>query len=254
MVRIVHTADLHFDSPFAGFPAAVAARRKDEQRQTFTRIIHAVKEMSADVLLIAGDLFDSRFISASTISFFREAFSEIYDTPVLISPGNHDFFSNDSLYKSVNLGNNVHIFQNMLSSFQVGNAFIYGYGFAERFVRESPLESSLIHKHEAVGVLLMHGDISPKSDYNPIRTEVLSCTGVQYAALGHVHTYSGFCNAGRTTYAYPGIPECRHFDEPGIGGFICGEISTNSIDLSFVPSAITSTRSDPSPVKRPGIS
>ena len=74
MVRIVHTGDMHFDSPFAGLSPHVAACRKEEQSKTFLRIIKAVKENAADMLLIAGDVFDSRFISASTASFLREAF------------------------------------------------------------------------------------------------------------------------------------------------------------------------------------
>ncbi len=237
MVRIVHTGDMHFDSPFAGLSPHVAALRKEEQRKTFIRIIKAVKDTAADMLLIAGDVFDSRFVSASTASFLREAFAEIRETPILISPGNHDFLSADSLYNTVDFGQNVHVFGSTLSSIQIGECTVYGYGFAERFIHESALPDTFLHSGDTVGILLMHGDVSNQSDYNPIPPHTLASSGLHYAALGHVHTYSGLLKAGNTLYAYPGIPEGRHFDEPGHGGFIMGEISGEGADLSFVPAS-----------------
>ena len=237
MVRIVHTGDMHFDSPFAQLPSEVALMRREEQRETFMRIIMAVKENKADMLLIAGDVFDSRFVSASTTVFLREAFAEIQDTPIFIAPGNHDFLSPESLYKTVDFGENVHIFGNCISACNIGECTVYGYGFPERFIKKGVLDSSFKHKKGTVGILLMHGDVSSESDYNPVSTEILEQSSLNYVALGHVHTYSGIRNAGETLYAYSGVPESRHFDEVGRGGIIIGDISETGNDLSFVPTA-----------------
>ncbi len=236
MVRIVHTGDMHFDSPFAALPPAVARLRKEEQRNTFLRILEAVRDYRADMLLIAGDMFDSRFVSAETIAFLREGFSGLSETAVFISPGNHDFLTEDSPYLTAALGKNVHLFRGNMEAVEVGDAVVYGYGFSTRFIKESVLRSRL-HEGEKAGILLLHGDIAAESDYNPISSSSLAESGVTYAALGHIHTFSGFSRAGETTYAYCGIPEGRHFDEEGKGGFIRGEISGKEAKMEFVPVA-----------------
>ncbi len=236
MVRIVHTGDMHFDSPFRALPASVAQLRKEEQRETFLRIVETVREKEADLLLLSGDVFDSRYVSPDTVSFLKEAFASIPKTAVLIAPGNHDFLAADSPYTQTDFGENVHIFGAQLESVEVGEAVVYGIGFGSRFQKESALPPFRMHKGDKIGILLMHGDVSSESEYNPIAPAALSESGVSYVALGHVHSFSGFCRAGDTVYAYPGIPEGRHFDEE-TGGFIYGEIDESGANLSFVPVA-----------------
>jgi len=237
MVRIVHTADMHFDSPFAALPASVARLRKEEQKGTFCRILDFVRENNADILLIAGDMFDSRYVSSDTIAFLQNGFAQIPDAKVFITPGNHDFLSSDSPYRTVNFGENVHVFNGDFEKVEVKDADIYGCGFSSRFVQNTLLPGSFRHTGNNPGILLMHGDIGTDSDYNPIAESSLSASGLSYAALGHVHSYTGICNAGDTKYAYCGIPEGRHFDEDGVCGFIYGEISADKTELSFIPSA-----------------
>ncbi len=236
MVRIVHTGDMHFDSPFAALPWGVAQLRKEEQRETFLRIIEAVREYKADILLIAGDMFDSRFVSMETIKFLKEAFSAIPDTAIFIAPGNHDFLSQDSPYYTENFGENVHIFSSEPEGVPVGDAVVYGFGFQSRFITKSALSAGM-SRGEKNAILLMHGDVAAESAYNPISLADLAESGFAYAALGHVHSYSGICHAGETAYAYCGIPEGRHFDEGEKGGFIRGEISDGDARLEFVPIA-----------------
>ena len=100
MVRIVHTGDMHLDSPFKGLPRGVAQLRKEEQRETFLRLMEETKAYHADILLIAGDLFDSRYVSGETVAFLKEAFSRIPETAVFVAPGNHDFLAEDSRYRT----------------------------------------------------------------------------------------------------------------------------------------------------------
>lgn len=233
MVRIVHTGDMHFDSPFAALPASVARLRKEELRGTFLRILEFVRTYHADVLLIAGDVFDSRFVSADTIVFLRKAFSSIRETSVFIAPGNHDYLVADSPYCTESFGENVHIFGTSFEAIEVGDACIYGCGFPSRFVNSSLLPPSFRHEGDKTGILLMHGDVGTESDYNPIPVAALSQSGLSYAALGHVHAFSGIYDANETKYAYCGIPEGRHFDEGGDCGIIYGEISGRETNLSF---------------------
>ncbi len=237
MIRFVHTGDMHFDSPFAALPASVARVRKEEQKRTFLRIIQAVQAYKADMLLISGDMFDAQYVSADTVSFLKKCFSEIRDVAVFVAPGNHDFLSEDSPYNRVDFGENVHVFGKTLERVEHREAVVYGFGFPSRFITESVLPAAGLHSGEKPGILLMHGDVGTESDYNPVSPSSLANCGCKYVALGHIHTYSGICYAGDTAYAYPGIPEGRHFDEPEKGGFILGEITGKEIKLEFIPVA-----------------
>ena len=62
----------------------------------------------------------------------------------------------------------------------------------------------------------MHGEVGvPGSQYNPISAEDLAASGMDYAALGHVHKACGLLKSGNTWYSWPGCPEGRGFDETG---------------------------------------
>ncbi len=235
MIRFVHAADMHFDSPFAALPSSVARVRKEEQKRTFKRIIEATRAYKADMLLIAGDMFDSRYVSSETVSFLKQCFSEIGDTAVFVAPGNHDFLSEDSPYKAVDFGKNVRIFGEVPEKVELEKATVYGFGFSRRFIYESVVPQKGMHSGDKPGILLTHGDVLSESDYHPISVSAIRESGLSYVALGHVHSHSGILYAGTTAYAYPGISEPRHFDEAGRGGFIYGEIDGKTAKYEFVP-------------------
>ena len=73
------------------------------------------------------------------------------------------------------------------------------------------------------------------SRYRSLTPEWLEKSGVDYAALGHVHEHRGVQHAGKTAYAYPGCPEGRGFDELGKKGFLFGTVDKGAVDLHFVP-------------------
>ncbi len=59
MLRFLHAADFHLDSPFAALPARQAAARRRESRETLARLADYVNTHGIDLVLLAGDLFDS---------------------------------------------------------------------------------------------------------------------------------------------------------------------------------------------------
>lgn len=237
MVKIVHTADMHFDSPFAALPMGVARLRKEELLGTFQRMIDFIKENNVEILLIAGDVFDSNYVSSDTLHFLKQSFAQIPDVGVFISPGNHDFLYAESPYKTVNFGANVFVFSQEFEKVTFKGIDIYGCGFSSRYCNNSLLPSDFRHEGENPGILLMHGEIGANSDYNPVWESLLENSLLSYAAFGHIHAYSGIQSAGKTRYAYSGTPEGRYFDEGNVCGFIYGEISEDNMALSFVPIA-----------------
>ena len=109
MVKILHTADLHLDSPFAGLSLDVAEEAREEQRNVFSEMMRYAGENSVDLVLIAGDLFDSKYITVRTKELVKGAFASL-SCPVVIAPGNHDPYTSNSFYRSGELPENVCVF------------------------------------------------------------------------------------------------------------------------------------------------
>ena len=92
MIKLLHAADLHLDSPFEGLGESKAAVRRTEQRQLLYRIAQLAHNEKVHLVLLAGDLLDSDSAYAETGEELVKALGGI-EAPVFISPGNHDFYS-----------------------------------------------------------------------------------------------------------------------------------------------------------------
>ena len=84
--------------------------------------------------------------------------------------------------------------------------------------------------------MCLHGDVGvPDSTYGPVTRQQIGNSGLAYLALGHIHQYSGVNREEKTSWAYPGCPEGRGFDELGDKGVLVGTVDEKGADLRFVP-------------------
>lgn len=238
-IKIVHAADLHFDTPFKDVGEMQSKINKEELKEVFINIINFCKKESVDILLLAGDIFDNFTISKETIYFMENTFKNIMNTRVFISPGNHDPFVSGSFYKMINWPDNVHIFKGSIEKVYINEleVNIWGSGFSDRYVKSSMLKNFNINDENKINIMVMHGEISSSKDgneYNPITVDEISKSGLDYIALGHRHSFSGINKELNTFYAYSGCPQGRGFDELGDKGIIYGFISKGFVDLDFV--------------------
>ena len=109
MLKLIHAADLHLDSPFEALGERKAAQRRSEQRGLLGRIVSLAGERQADALLLTGDLFDSADAYSETARCVASELGKA-PCPVFISPGNHDFYSLSSPWTRLELPENVHVF------------------------------------------------------------------------------------------------------------------------------------------------
>ena len=236
MIKILHAADFHMDSPFYSLPPEKSARRRREQRELLDRLASAAEDV--DLVLLAGDLFDSEASYWETTETLKRVFSAI-KAHIFIAPGNHDYYTARSPYAFMDLPSNVHLFKtSQLRSVELPelNARVWGAGFTAAG-SEALLKSFTVRASDLTEIMVLHGDIAANSRYNAISEADIARTGLDYLALGHVHTFSGIKKAGDTFYAYPGCLEGRGFDETGPKGFIKGTVDKRAADLSFVPIA-----------------
>ena len=217
-IKLLHAADLHLDSPFEALPAGKAAIRRREQRELLDALARLAVSERVDLVLLSGDLLDSNSPYQETGEALIQGLRSI-PAAVFIAPGNHDFYSPKSPYVRLQMPENVHIFtENAMRCFVLPglNARVYGAAFTEN--RSGPLLRGFHAQRREGGVnlLCLHGDVGAKdSPYNPISEEELRQSGIDYAALGHIHKASGLRQAGQTWYSWPGCPEGRGFDETG---------------------------------------
>ncbi|NLO49367.1 MAG: DNA repair exonuclease [Clostridiales bacterium] len=237
MVKLIHAADFHLDSPFSALAEDKAVERRREQRSILEKLKTLVIDKNADLLVLSGDLLDSGRPYAETYEQLIGVLSQV-QVPVFISPGNHDYYSERSPYASVRWPDNVHIFNSLqISGISLPelNLRVWGAGFLSE-TAQPILRGFTAPDRSVLNIMTLHGDVGkPASPYNPITEEDIAKSGLDYLALGHVHMYSGLKQAGHTFYAYPGCPEGRGFDETGIKGAIYTEIREDGCKAEFIP-------------------
>ncbi|MBR2389013.1 MAG: DNA repair exonuclease [Clostridia bacterium] len=221
MLKILHTGDLHLDSPLSSLDFNAAEKARDSHRQVFSKMMQYAIQEDVDVILIAGDLFDSKYVSAATKELVIKLFRD-FAKPIVIAPGNHDPYSLVPLYKSGALPENVRVFSTEeLSRFDFDELelSVYGYAFVTSSLEHSPLaEYNMALGKNPIRLLCAHAELgAPLSKYAPVTVSDIERFGFSYAALGHVHNPPEI-KSGGTPISYCGFLFGRSFDELGEGG------------------------------------
>ena len=229
MIKFIHCADLHLDSAFVMGDALKAAKRRNELRETFKKLIDEARTFGAHFVFIAGDLFDRRYVTKNTLELLSQLFSALPECRFVITPGNHDFYSPDSVWEKTAFPDNVYIFKSekleTLTFEGVGEdgdkVNISGYAFTSQCLEHSPLagEALDILGDDAVNILCAHAYIFNKNTtYCPITVDQIARSPYDYVALGHVHNGGElFCENG-TYYGYSGSLEAQSFHDLGERG------------------------------------
>ena len=238
MLKVLHGADFHLDSPFSGLKPDAAARRRGEQRELLARLTDLAREREADLVLLSGDLLDGDLVFRETVQALARALGEI-PCPVFLAPGNHDWYGPQSPYAALEWPGNVHLFTGPeLGAVRLPElgCTVWGAAFCAPRQSASPLRG--FHAPaEGVQLAVLHGEVAAQGDYGPISEEDIAASGLDYLALGHVHAPSAMNRAGNTVWAYPGCPQGRGFDELGERGFLFGDVEPGRVDMRFVPFA-----------------
>ena len=89
-LRLAHTSDIHLGMSNDW--------QKDFSTAAFKSVIDAVPRLEADILLLAGDIFDHSRVSDDLLEFFTEQVGRL-PVPVVALPGNHDCYDSTSVYR-----------------------------------------------------------------------------------------------------------------------------------------------------------
>ena len=216
-LKILHSADLHLDSPFGGFSDAQRQLLKEQQKLLPGKIADLCRRENCDLMLLAGDVFDGQ-PSRDTVEMLKQALARC-GVPVFIAPGNHDFCASDSPWLTETWPENVHIFTGGLESVVLEDLSCRVYGGAFRSMDCPPLlEGFRAEGNERYKIAVLHGDPTQReSPYNPVTVSQVKASGLHCLALGHIHKAGAF-RAGSTLCVWPGCPMGRGWDETGEKG------------------------------------
>jgi exonuclease SbcD len=216
MLKILHTADIHLGAKFSGLGDKGASQR-EQLIATFKNVIATAINEKVDIVLVAGDLFDSNQQPQRNIDLVIEQFNLLGSNgiPVCLIPGTHDSHDSSSIYRKVDFEGkcrNVKIFtdQNMSSKeYPSLDLTVYGRPNLSNRSSVSPLKglrrstSTKFHVGMAHGSLYIPEKIA--EDDHVFKLEEVKAGGMDYLALGHWHRVYK-CPTESPAW-YPGPPE-----------------------------------------------
>ncbi|MCX7772737.1 MAG: DNA repair exonuclease [Clostridia bacterium] len=235
-LKFVHCADLHLDAPFRehGREGYAETRRRDI-REALSRIIERTNAEKADLLLISGDLYEHRTLTKKTLDWLCMKLAEV-QAPVVLVPGNHDPYLQNSWYRNAAWPSNVHILspESPYLVLDKLKAALYGVGFSSYKEGKPDLSKVNPPKEGYFNILMLHGTLDmdfSQEAYKPVSSQELEALGYDYYALGHFHKQ-------RRDYPLkkafnPGSPEPLGFDEPGIHGAFLVSLSQKDTGIEL---------------------
>lgn len=238
MIRVLHCADLHLDTPFTLLSLREGERRRTELRSDLSSIMLLIRKAEVQVCLMSGDLFDGARMTKETRALLEREFASCPDCRFFISPGNHDPLDACSPYRTLRLPENVHVFgaaKERVELKELG-ADVYGFAFDGKSERQNPLTGYPFRNPERINLLCCHGELNggAGSENGPFAERDLGACGFDYVALGHIHKGTGLQCENGVYWAYPGCIEGRGFDETGPKGVLLGNIGKGEADMRFV--------------------
>lgn len=234
-MKIFGFADLHLDSAFSSYPENERAERKEILMQVFSKMCNECRTKNADLLLIAGDLFDVPTPSPACAEFVAAELAAL-GINVIITPGNHDYYIPGGVYDR--MPENVFVFkEEAVSTLNIDKLGLSVDGFAFTSDTHGPINAEEIVPDISsyTKILLAHTDIHNKnSPYAYISPEIFALSKYVFSFLGHVHTDTDVYENDNSQYAYSGVPQGRSIDEPIDGGIreieiVDGKIVANEL-------------------------
>lgn len=236
MLTLLHAADFHLDSPFRSLPPREAQARRAAQRGSLEHLRALAAEHRVDLVVLPGDLFDSREVYPETLEALVRALGAM-PCPVVIAPGNHDYYDDLSPYAKPIWPDNVHIFSSEAVTalpFPDLGATVYGCAFTGPFRDDDPLAGFHAPDDGAVAIGCFHGEPAKSGRYAPIAPESLAQSGLAYAALGHIHAFEAHPDAP-VPWAFSGCTQGRGFDELGDKGAVLVTVDAGRVRAQLLP-------------------
>ena len=242
MIKLLHTADLHLDSPLR----TLALRNDDLRnsvenatRMALVRIVDIALDEGVAAVLIAGDLYDGGQRSMKTAAFLTAQFRRLAEggIRVFLIRGNHD--AESRITREIGWPDTVHVFDGRGGHRVLGETGIAIHGIS---FREPHCAENLVGRFRPVpgmvNIAMLHTSLAGAQGhdvYAPCRLSDLADAGFDYWALGHVHSRT--VHLEDPVVVMPGMPQGRDIGESGEKSVTLIEIDDGRIAVRECPSA-----------------
>jgi len=248
-IRILHLADLHLGASFLSMGERAEERGRDFLSAFLRAIDYAAgNEKPVDIVLIAGDLFDTHDPEEGLVYQVEAALDRLHaeGLPTILVPGTHDAPAyRRSVYRRLRLPKSAHLF--VAPTLEAGPRLtvrgetVQTYGIAyDAAISERPLAEFRPTGLADYQVGVVHAALQDnpawkiRSNDMPVnRSEIASC-GLHYLALGHYHNFAEV-REGTSVAVYPGTLEGRKFGENGPRYLVVTEIGRESVSVERTP-------------------
>ncbi len=219
-MKLAVLADIHLETKFAGLGTEAASLRRENIKKSLQRAAELSVDEGASALLLVGDVYEQDRFVPDTGRFLARLFESLEPMPVLIAPGNHDWWGPESLYALVPWSPNVHIFTGSeLEPFDLEDGLtVWGaahqaprteQNFLERFeAPKSGLHIAAIHGSESSRLSDERLSDPAKFAHAPFEESDIERAGLLHLFAGHYHTPSS-----SSLCTYPGNPDPLTFGE-----------------------------------------
>ena len=228
-MKIIHTADLHLDSSLSRHLGDERAKeRRNELLVTFQKMVKYAADEDVSAIIIAGDLFDTRRISATARNAVVTTVQDHPDITFYYLRGNHDAgsFIDDVIKKFGALPDNLLLFGDEWKTYELSNGeeSVTITGAELSADNNMQLVSSLVLDQNKMNIVTLHG----QEVYSALKKDA------------EVIPIKDYRNRG--VYSYSGCLEGRGFDECGPRGFNMLTITRNEtgvqkLEVEFIPFA-----------------
>lgn len=243
MIKLIHTADIHLDSPLRSLAMRDEALREKvyaATRDAFVRLVDYSLSEQISALLISGDLFDGTQRSAKSAAFLVGQLERLRSSGIQVFyiKGNHDAIN--PMAGAVDLPDNVHVFGGRGARIQLLDlpVWIHGVSYRGKHAQDSLLDKFSAPVEHAVNIAMLHTSLAGSvahDPYAPCTVADLKSMGFDYWALGHIHKRQ--VHASNPWIVMPGIPQGRDMGElgPKSATLIC--LDDRNISIQEIPTS-----------------
>jgi DNA repair exonuclease SbcCD nuclease subunit len=239
VLRLLHTADVHLGARHADLGDGAVAQR-ERQFAAFRAAIDLAISEKVDLVLIAGDLFDSNVQPQRSVERVAAELGRLKTARIrtVILPGTHDVYDRASIYRAYDLralsgsGANEEWLTVLTPEqpwIRIGacDALVVGVVHPTKRAPREALAAALAAVPEDVTATwrigLVHGALAipgrTDGDEVVVTTDEIAASGLDYLALGHWHSAQRGTASG-TTWAYSGAPEPVAVDQDNAGNVL----------------------------------
>jgi DNA repair exonuclease SbcCD nuclease subunit len=225
MIKFLHCADIHLDSPLRGlesYDGAPVEEIRGATRKAFVNLINLALDEKVSFVLISGDLYDGDWKDYNTGLFLMAQLSKLSSQgiPVFIVKGNHD--AESKMTRDLKPPEGIKVFSSSkpetitLKDLDVA---IHGQSFATAAVTKDLASSYPPPWAGLFNIGMLHTSVNGREgheNYAPCSLDTLQAKGYDYWALGHVHKREILSE--NPWIVFPGNTQGRHIKETGPKG------------------------------------